>query len=370
MKFFRKATILLLLAALLCGTVPTALAAQDTYLEAGKTAYLSFRFSDVLTLDGTFSVSDPSGIVSGYSISVRDTAGMSVSVSGDRVWASPEGEPVAATVTVTVVVTLRSGARTGASCTVSFSGQKTVSADAPDQTEPVTQSATVTVKAPKVTDYTALNDAIASARELNETDFTTESWEAFASVLASAVDATGSTEQKEVDAATAALETAMQDLVRIDRTELEKALEAVEAFDSADGLAGAWLTLADAVRVGQALLTSNDQTAVDAAAAQINDALARVEQQLESLRATEPEEEPTEPVPETEPTTDPEPLPETADDADTPQCTVSSHRVWPILFFVSLALNAVLVVVVLLQKKKKITDNTPLVDYDIGDDLL
>ena len=47
------------------------------------------------------------------------------------------------------------------------------------------------------------------------------------------------------------------------------------------------------------------------------------------------------------------------------------HRVWPILFFISLGLNAILVAVIGMaaaKKKKNAKDDTPLVDYDIGDD--
>ena len=52
-------------------------------------------------------------------------------------------------------------------------------------------------------------------------------------------------------------------------------------------------------------------------------------------------------------------------------CNISIHKVWPILFFISLAANVVLVVVLVKKngtKKKNQVDNTPLVDYDISDD--
>jgi hypothetical protein len=51
-------------------------------------------------------------------------------------------------------------------------------------------------------------------------------------------------------------------------------------------------------------------------------------------------------------------------------CNISMHYVWPILFFISLALNLVFagVAVYLFRRKKKESDDTPLVDYDIGED--
>jgi len=53
-------------------------------------------------------------------------------------------------------------------------------------------------------------------------------------------------------------------------------------------------------------------------------------------------------------------------------CNISIHQVWPIVFFISLALNVafvVLAVIYVTRRKKNRKDNTPLVDYDIGDDL-
>ena len=51
-------------------------------------------------------------------------------------------------------------------------------------------------------------------------------------------------------------------------------------------------------------------------------------------------------------------------------CNIKIHYVWPILFFISLALNLgfiALIVVYVVRRKKNQTDDTPLVDYDIDD---
>ena len=52
-------------------------------------------------------------------------------------------------------------------------------------------------------------------------------------------------------------------------------------------------------------------------------------------------------------------------------CNIPMHRIWPVLFFISLALNvtlAAVIVVYIRNKKKNQHDDTPLVDYDIFDD--
>ena len=95
-----------------------------------------------------------------------------------------------------------------------------------------------------------------------------------------------------------------------------------------------WLALLDALTNGNLMLASDDQAQVDAAAKQINDL---IEQLLDGSKF----------------------------------CNISIHKVWPILFFISLAATVVLVVVLVKKngtKKKNQVDNTPLVDYDISDD--
>ena len=52
-------------------------------------------------------------------------------------------------------------------------------------------------------------------------------------------------------------------------------------------------------------------------------------------------------------------------------CNIKIHKLWPILFFISLGINLVLaglIIGFLLKRKKNREDDTPLVDYDIEDD--
>ena len=103
-----------------------------------------------------------------------------------------------------------------------------------------------------------------------------------------------------------------------------------------------WNKLFNAMDKGENLLTSTNQTAVDAAADEI---LAVLKELAEALGVGgsfvgEGEE----------------------------FCNVSLHAIWPILFFISLAVNAVLAFMLVQIKKKNFNDNTPVVDYDINDD--
>ena len=84
----------------------------------------------------------------------------------------------------------------------------------------------------------------------------------------------------------------------------------------------------------------------------------------QDVMSTETEPSPT-PVRETPEETAPPAVPS---EPDSP-CTVTLHKVWPILFFISLAVNVGLILFFFVRKKRQETDNTPLVDYDISDDL-
>ena len=82
-----------------------------------------------------------------------------------------------------------------------------------------TVSVTVKVAADTVTvDKTDLSKALASAKQLRESDYTAASWKAFAAALASAekVYADENASQKDVDDATAALNKAQAALVKVD----------------------------------------------------------------------------------------------------------------------------------------------------------
>ena len=272
MKICKKAITLFVVVLLLAAVMPAALAVSNTSAEAGSTATLTFKFENVFNVDGTFAVNDADGIVSKYTISVTKAGATSAVVNGNRLWAAPVAEPVSTDVSVAVKVTLKSGAAVGKACTVSFTGVCGDGAGKPGNEKDVFQSATVTVKATTVKpviDYTELKKQIGIAEGLTGSDYTAESWKTVANALSAAKTALKSTDQAKVDAAANTLKDAIAALVKMDYSKLIAALDGVDAFAKSDDLAGLWKQLAEALAEGKNLLTSNDQSAVDASAAKI-----------------------------------------------------------------------------------------------------
>lgn len=361
MKILKKAATLFVIVLLLSALAPSALAAGDTSVEAGKTATLTFKFEDVFNVDGTFNVNDADGIVSNYTIGVAEAGATSAVVSGDRLWAAPAAEPTKTDVSVAVKVTVKDNANAGETCTVSFTGVYGDGNDKPGNEKDVYQSATVTVKKvekPNV-DYTELQKQINIAKGLKSTDYTTASWKNLTAALNAGQAALNSTSQATVDAAAKALKDAIAALTRavpvepVDYSKLQAAIKSVEQFNASEEVIDLFGQLTNAVNEGKALLNRGDQADVDAAAARINKLLEELNDALNKEPETVIKEVEVEVLPEGD------------------YCNIEIHYVWPILFFISLGLNAILVaafVMMAAKKKKNAKDDTPLVDYDIGDD--
>lgn len=427
MKMLKKTAALLMIVVLFSALVPTALAVSDTSIEPGKTATLTFKFEDVFNVDGTFSVNDTDGIVSKYTISVAQAGATSAVISGDRLWAAPSAEPVKTDVSIAVKVTVKDDAAAGKACTVSFSGVYGDGNGKPGNEQDVYQSATVTVKkteAPTITinytelkkqigvaeglkstgytadswnklasaltdakaaltsnsqatvdaaaktlknaiaalvkvnanvDYTELNKQVNIAKGLKSAGYTTDSWKNLTSALNAGKSAQTSASQNTVDATAKALKDAIAALAKVDYTALQAAIKSVEQFNASEKLTDLLDQLNGAVTAGKNLLTSGDQADVDAAAARISEAMEAVKKAMSSK--------------------DPEIVIKEVEVEVLPKddyCNIAMHRVWPVLFFVSLGLNVILaamIVMMVAKKKKNTKDDTPLVDYDIGDDI-
>lgn len=367
MKILKKAATLFVVVLLLSVLAPSALAAGDTSVEAGKTATLTFEFKDVFNVDGTFSVNDSDGIVSGYTIGVAKAGATSAVVNGDRLWAAPAAEPTKTDVSVAVKVTVKDNAEVGKKCTVSFAGVYGDGNGTPGNEKDVYQSAVVTVKKTEVPaiNYAELQKQINTAKGLKDTDYTTASWNNLTAALNNAKTALNSTSQATVDAAAKALKNAIAALKKVvsvdpvapvDYSKLQAAIKSVEQFNASEELMDLFGQLTKAVNDGKALLNRGDQTAVDTAAARINKILEEIQNAMNELKK------------------DPETVIKEVEVEVLPKddyCNIEIHYVWPILFFVSLALNAILIaafVMMAAKKKKNAKDDTPLVDYDIGDD--
>ena len=213
----------------------------------------------------------------------------------------------------------------------------------------------------KPSNYVAQLDTAELARQLgianglNSRDYTAESWAALEAALKPANKALNGSDQKAVDKAAAELKAAIAALVRVDYSSLETVLAEVESYLNANPDSEAWLNLAEAVNEGRKLLASGDQSTANEAAAKISQILALVKAQENEQQTPEViiQEVPVE-------------VPPTDD-----FCNIASHRVWPVVFCISAALNVTLVAVILVyiaKKKRTQHDDTPLVDYDIFDD--
>lgn len=395
--------------------VPGVLAASGVSAEAGKTASVTFTFQNVYNVDGTFTVSDPQKILSTYSIQVEDAGATAAMVSGDRLWASPTGEPVKTTVSVSVALRIKSTAAAGSSCTVTFSGIYGDANEMVGNETDITRTATVTVKAadgavtpaptptatpavttspapsttPTVTpttpvspkpsdtttpttaptttpstssaptgsgvDYSGLGKQIAIAGGLILSDYTDESQTLLASALETAQDALNSEDQAVVTAAAEELRTAIAGLKRMDYSGLKAALAQADAFLNSEEAALSWQQLSQAVEQGEQLLQSSDQQAVDQAARELSDSLAGIAALLEADTETKVvvQEVPVEVPPAGE------------------YCNIPAHHVRSVLLWVSVALNVILlggIAVFLIGRTRNRKDHTPLVDYDIDED--
>ncbi len=188
-------------------------------------------------------------------------------------------------------------------------------------------------------DYSKLQELIAAAEALKEADYTAESWANLQTALAAAKAALTSEDQAAVDAAAAALKAAIDGLEKkseppvvevVDYTELKAQIAAAEALKEADYTAETWANLQTALTAAKAALTSDDQATVDAAAAALKAAIEALEEKAEE----------------------------------------KAPVIWPWILLGVVVLGAgAAAVYFLIIKKKKLADNTPLVDYDIDDDM-
>ena len=349
MKTMKRALALLMVMVLAIAMVPTVFAAGETV-----TNTVSLTFTNVFNANGSVSVS-------GDGVEITSVSVNPGSVSGNSFWYAPGGTPELTNVTVNVSVKGTAGTSVTVTATAAI-GVKGEDGLAADSSRTLTKTITLKKSSPsgpskpsKEVDYSELERQIAIANGLNQAEYTKESWEALEEALANGMDALKSKSQEEVDAAAKALADAIAALVKMDYSALEAALAAVQEFIDGEDLADLWVRLVQAFLKGKELLTSGDQEACNATASEIMSILEELKARLEELRTPEVVTQQVEV----------EVMPK--DDF----CNIPLHKLWPILFFVSLVLNVVLVVVIVVivsKKKNNAKDKTPLVDYDIGDD--
>ncbi len=362
MKRFSRFITVLIVLALVIATIPAAFAAGTT-AEPGEKASVSFTIKKVYGVDGEFTFSN-SSIISG-DVSYKAKTDMMGSVQDNVAFFYGSDED---SITITASFKVSASAKDGDKCDVSFKYEtsdidgnmsawktvtKTVTVKIPTVPEETTEpeetkkpSKPSKPSEPAVTvDVTALNELLNKANELKSDDYTAESWAALQAAIKAAEEARKSGDQATIDAAEKALAEAIENLKKLDYKPLEDAIEATETFLSAGTLDGKFGALLDALTDARELLgKAKDQASIDAAAKALTDALAALEEALTQLGKDQMVEV------EVEPSGD--------------YCNISIHYVWPVLFFISLAVNVAFVVLAVLyvRRKKKEADNTPLAD--------
>ena len=333
MKRFSKLTAVLLALVLILAMAPAAFAAAP-----GQTAYVSFSLNGVYGVNGEFSFGNSAIIGGTPSYSSNTTMMGSVDNNIAFFYGSAE-----ASITITVAVPISSSAKPGDTCTVNFTYE---TADAAGNMSGMkTDTRTITVEAPAVViDYSKLNAQIGAANALNEFDYTGESWTKLADALAAAQGMLSSKDQDAVNAAAKTLADAIAALEKLDYTALQTAIDSVNTFLASDAADGKLSALMGKLNEAKALLgAAKDQDDIDAAAKALTDALEELDAFLQGIVPVEPTE-PTEPAPT-------EPVEPTEPEGD--YCNIKIHYVWPVLFFISLAVNIAFAVLAFLYFRKK-----------------
>jgi len=204
-------------------------------------------------------------------------------------------------------------------------------------------------------DLTELNKQLTIAEGLKDGRYTETSWNNLVAAVESVQNVLDSEDQAEVDAATEQLKNAIAGLVEMNYQALLDAVSRLQEHVKNEELSSLWYEMHALLNEVEDALNGRDQAKVDDCAARLVELLTKIEEKLSEMDAPETVivEKPT-------PTTP-------VDD----YCNIESHRIWPILFWISLALNVVgaaFAVVYFMMKRKKTTDDTPLIDYDITDD--
>lgn len=372
MKFTKKFLPAILTVMLLIATLPVQVfAATDVKATAGSTVTVPLSFSGVYGVQGTISF-DNQGIIDTSTIAITISAPSgqkSVNNSDRKISYSPDNHN-AVSGSVQVTFKVKDSAKVGDTCNVSITGlsatknytdedwstsTRLVIEAKPNDSGSGSGSGSGSSSKPsskpsssnKVdkTDYTELKKQIGIAEGLKADGYTKDSWSKGVAALDAARAALKSKDQKKVDETAQALKDAIAALVKVDYSKLEAAMDKAEALIESDKLGTLWDKLVDALTNASTLLASDDQAEVDAVAKEIEDIVA----QIKELILNDKQDVVKEPTGK--------------------YCNVAIHKVWPILFFISLAGNIVLVVLLVGKKKKENQiDDTPIVNYEIGED--
>ena len=209
-----------------------------------------------------------------------------------------------------------------------------------------------------VADFSELQIQVAIVNGMVPYEYTSASWAPVQKALDTGTEILeqGVAGQQDIDKAVAAIEKSLAGLVEMDYSRLETVLgEAYHKIDENPQDFELWVDLGAILSKARPLLVSGDQEAVDNAATELS-------QHLETMGtnnrlASEPEVVIQEVEVEVLPSSD--------------YCNIPMHLTWPVLFAVSVVINLVLIFMLsyVIVRKRNTDDTTPLVSYDIDDDM-
>lgn len=367
MKFMKKALVLLVALALLVCTVPLKADAATGYsVTSGSVVTLDVAMANIWGFEVESITFSNQGMI--QSLSFDDTD-LPRALGGDCTNNHPYYTASSVVSKAVFHILVKVAGNPGDSCTVTVNYKTSVSqGDAIVTVTPAPLVYQISIKqntptppptppAPTVPmELEELNNQIAVAEGLEQGKYTADSWENLQTALTAAYSARNSRDQNVIDQAAAGLKDAIAALVKMDYLALTAAIDAAKLLVSDNDDGRLWAELSNALTDAMALLDCADQAKVDAAAQRLLDAVSAIQRYL----AQKEDDTPVETLP--QPT-----IPEEVGD----RCDYPSHKVWPVLFWISLVLNVacgVLIVSYIIAKAKNRKDTTPLVEYDIEDD--
>lgn len=369
MKLKSKVLCLVFVIGLLLTCVPMA-SAEIMILDPEESTTFTLEYTDVCAVEGQIIFTNPS-IISNIKYDITNCNMEGLVENGTIFLYSSDPNGVSGKIDITI--TIHSGAVKGASCDVIFQYATTgpestlpgevqtivntvTVSTAGAEPPPVTEPPTVPVDPPTYADTTALREQISIAENLTYYDYTRESWADVSAALDNARNHLDSRSQSAVDAATAQLKKALAGLVGMDYSALIAAMEEAADMAQYEDISLTWNRFVQALENARILRTSGDQAAVDAAADELlesKDALLKALEEMGKIVEVEkPVEIPTEP--------------------DYTYCNNIWHTILLIVFIASFALNLVLIAIIVfysVRKRNNQLDNTPLVEYNIDDDM-
>lgn len=338
MNMLKKSIALFIVLVLVLAAVPAVLAADCL---PGNSVTVSLNLGTGYGIDGDITVNDPNGIISSVSFTGPSGYDGAVVTSGSGYFAYYSKNDVSAigNCIITARVTLKNDAGlAGKSATITFNGTTSQFDNGGFKDVAASASATVTMIKPApvvVIDYSELQKQIDIAEGLNKGDYTADSWAALEEALANGKAHLTSKDQDAVDKAAKELADAIAALVKMDYSKLEEAIKNGNDLMEDDELGKLWKELMDAISDGYDLIGSGDQDAVDAATDNILRIIDELKKAIEEAKKQNVVT-----------------VPGTCEHHG-PFCNIKIHKLWPILFFISLFVNIVLVVVIIVKKKKK-----------------